>query len=867
MTSVRRPMMILITAATAVLVAPGTPALAAATCGSADPFKRGVLTPATYTANAKFGAAAVTADFNGDGFADLAVGAPADLAGTVAGGTVSIYLGSATGLGAPRRISQANVTGSGVEAGDRFGAALAAADFTGDGRADLVIGSPGESIGTTANAGGIAFFRGTATGPEATGSGYHQGQLGGSAEANDQFGAALAAGNFANDAKPELAVGAPGETPGTATAAAGEVTVAKWETDKFVLGWLLSQSQVSSAHEAGDRFGAALAAGNVTGDGKADLVVGSPGEDITVANTARVDVGAVSVFPGAATAFGTAFNKNQAGEANESGDNYGSALAIGDFNKSGGSDIAVGIPGEVVTANGTDTKSGSVSLLLGPVSGTSAAWRADLLQTAEALRNGDRFGAALAVGEVNADATADLLVGAPGAAKGGPANGGLAVLFPGRANATDSLQPARIFQQSDVLAGSEAGDEFGGAVALGDFTGDGRAEGFIGAPGEVVGTNPRSGAGTVVNDILPPQTNRPIETYSPTAALQSPPAGSSVAPIRYAYVDNLGGPKIGVQPDPEIFGGTIWDGAGSLEAVFTGKPAIGQTADGKGVVAVRSTRGEVWIRTQNAADSSAAWGAWVNYGGTGITGITMATLDNGRPAVFGVGATGELSVLPQATTGKFGAWQGTGVAGLAGDPVAATVAGGTRIFARDTDGNLHTALYAGLALTGCGPVGDAVIEGSPSVIVYPGSRLRVFATTPDKQIVTIGQDVNGVFDATWAAVPMTGVAGAPAAVLDPVTGRITVAARNEDGSIWATTETVQGGNTYGQERSIGSQNARTDVTVVPYTSGSGASYLFTYRDQNNVQVALTVRPEALASLAKAGSVRSFTRQDLPKAGK
>jgi hypothetical protein len=195
-----------------------------------------------------------------------------------------------------------------------------------------------------------------------------------------------------------------------------------------------------------------------------------------------------------------------------------------------------------------------------------------------------------------------------------------------------------------------------------------------------------------------------------------------------------------------------------------------------------------------------------------------------------------------------------------------TVAGGTRIFARDTDGNLHTALYAGLTLTGCGPVGDAVIEGSPSVIVYPGSRLRVFATTPDKQIVTIGQDVNGAFDPTWTTVPATGVAGPPAAVLDPVTGRITVAVRNDDGAIWAVTETVQGSNTYGEWNEIG-QNAYTDVTAVPYTGGNGATYLFTYRDQNNVQRVLTVNPAARAALSKAGSIRTFTEKTLPKAGK
>jgi hypothetical protein len=239
----------------------------------------------------------------------------------------------------------------------------------------------------------------------------------------------------------------------------------------------------------------------------------------------------------------------------------------------------------------------------------------------------------------------------------------------------------------------------------------------------------------------------------------------------------------------------------------------------------------------------------------------MSTLDNGRPAVFGVGARGELVVLPQTVNGRFGAWQGTGLMNLSGDPVAVTVAGGTRVFARDADGNLHTALYARLALTGCSPVGDAVLGGSPSVVVYPGSRLRVFATTTDQRLVTIGQDVDGVFEPTWTTIQPADVAGPPAAVLDAVTGRITVVARGTDRAIWGATETLQGSATFGDWSAITPPEAYTEVVMVPFTGGSGASYLFTYRDQNNVQKVWPARRDNF------GVVRSYTQKSLPKAGK
>jgi hypothetical protein len=86
---------------------------------------------------------AVSADFNGDGCADLAV---SQVAQTVDGvdfaGQVWVFYGSPAGLtGPPDIISVTNVAGQTPISLDRFGLALAAGDVNHDGLADLVVGA------------------------------------------------------------------------------------------------------------------------------------------------------------------------------------------------------------------------------------------------------------------------------------------------------------------------------------------------------------------------------------------------------------------------------------------------------------------------------------------------------------------------------------------------------------------------------------------------------------------------------------------------------------------------------------------------------------------------------------------------------
>ena len=176
-----------------------------------------------------------------------------------------------------------------MEDNDRFGSALTALPTAG--ADDLVIGVPNEDLGLVdkLDAGVIHFVPGFPTIGLDAGNAIVISQdtsgIGGGAESNDQFGRALAAGDFNGNGQPDLAVGVPFEDLTNNTEAdAGAVNVL---FDFNGSGFDASESQfVSQANlpnvavEAGNRFGWALAAGDFDGDGRDDLAIGVPTEDI-----------------------------------------------------------------------------------------------------------------------------------------------------------------------------------------------------------------------------------------------------------------------------------------------------------------------------------------------------------------------------------------------------------------------------------------------------------------------------------------------------------------------------------------------------------------------------------------------------------
>lgn len=386
-------------------------------------------------------------DYNGDGYADVVVGAPNnDDNGIRDAGKVYVYFGGPGNLFDTVPDGPFGIAGAAAD--DRFGAsASSAGDFNGDGYADIVVGAWGNDAGGAFAGRAYVFFGGPGRELDATADAIFTGSA-----ARYFFGTSVSgAGDVNGDGFSDVIVGAP-------SADAGGVEAGR----AFVFhGGKSGPYDVADGQMTGqveDKLGERVSGvGDLNGDGFADVATSLPassGSRVYVylgRSGQRTEGMADLVLSGNLVA-----------------DRIAPEIAAGDFDADGFSDLVVGIP-----ATNTPGEAGRISIYRG---GDVPDTIPDVVSMGTTVR--DKLGFAVAIGDVNGDGHDDLVAGSQ-LIDGTGNSHSRADIYPGRTEGLLSLISVA------SLTGRAANDFFfqsGGSG--GDVNGDGLDDIIVGAPSD-----------------------------------------------------------------------------------------------------------------------------------------------------------------------------------------------------------------------------------------------------------------------------------------------------------------------------------------------------------------------------------------------
>ncbi len=449
------------------------------------------------------------ADLNGDGMADLVVGVAGGSALGQGSGTGILfggkYASANSGLKTSNRLARqtevdsANVPGlpSGLPTSNMT---VATADFDGDYVLDIAVGYPDAENGA-----GIVLIS------------YSQPDMEHAATASDlttkldktavgamtvlkgsqaePIGRSLVTGDFNGDGISDLAMGIPGD-PDTSVQKAGIQicfgSFAGIKPDACKSSGYSDLVKVPELKIRGGGFASEMASGDFNGDGYSDLVVSAPGAS---SSSVAPSSGLVFYFSGDSDGLRptqTALTQGDGAlpDRPEANDRWGTALAAGDFDNDGITDLAIGNPSEDVDVHRhSPINSGYVTVIYGDRKhGISAKHSRNVglgIENFGVLASGEEsFGAALLASDLNGDGYSDLVIGSPNlSSHSGVKSSGAAHMINGGGAGLDMYSTQTIWPQA-VCSNCDSPDlKFGSSFSKGDFDGNGFVDLIVGMPG------------------------------------------------------------------------------------------------------------------------------------------------------------------------------------------------------------------------------------------------------------------------------------------------------------------------------------------------------------------------------------------------